>query len=127
MGLLFKEKNEKVKRFAHILAGCIILVHAYEKYDDHQSSYVVFLGLGIVFLLIALQHHRLAKRYHFVDSVFLVIEAVGYGFIATDYFNAGKKALPWCYVFAAIAYVVVALVRYRQSGSMAHGTTDRET
>ena len=126
MGFLFKEKNEKVKRFAHILAGCIILIHAYEKYDDHQSSYVVFLVLGIIFLLIALQHHRLAKRYHFVDSVFLVIEAIGYSFIAADFFNAGKKALPWCYVFAAVAYVVVALIRYRQSGTMVHRTTGNE-
>lgn len=114
MGILSKEKKEKIQLAAHILAGFIILIHAYEKYDLHESSYIIFVVLGIIFLCIALLHHRLAKWSHFVDSIFLIIEAICLSVIAGDFFHEGKKALPYCYVFAALMYVVVAFIKYKQ-------------
>ncbi len=114
MAIFFKGNKEKIQRFAHILAGFIILVHAYEKYDLHQSSYILFLVLGLIFLSIAFMHHTLAKYSHFVDSIFLIIEAICLAIIAADFFNEGKKALPYCYIVASVMYVVVAFIKYRK-------------
>ena len=115
-----KEKKAKVQQFAHILAGVIILIHGYEKYELHESSALIFFMLGIIFLLIAALHHRLVARFHFVDSIFLIIEAVCYSVIAYDYFHAGKIALPWCYVFVCLAYITAAGIKYRKSAHSNH-------
>ena len=59
MSLFFKRKSETKEKIGHIIAGVIILVHAYEKFDLHESSYIFFLIAGIIFLSIAVFHHRL--------------------------------------------------------------------
>ena len=89
-------------------------MHAYEEFEVGKSSYIIFLIAGIIFLLVALLHHRLAKRFPYIDGVFFVIESILYAVIATDYFNEGKKALPWCYVLVTIAYLFVALKKGKQ-------------
>ena len=108
MTLLFRKNKEKKEKFAHILTGVIILVHAYEKFDEGRDSFIYFLTAGIIFLSIAIFHHRLVRRFHFIDGVFFVIESCLYAVIAAEYFNAGKKGLPWCYVATAIIYLFVA-------------------
>jgi uncharacterized membrane protein YobD (UPF0266 family) len=114
MSLFFKRHPETKEKIGHIIAGVIILVHAYEKFDLHESSYIFFLIAGLVFLSVAVFHHRLAKRFLYVDGVFFVIEGILNGIIAANYFHKGKKALPWCYVFVAIMYGVVAVIRARK-------------
>jgi hypothetical protein len=114
MSLFFKRNPEKKEKFAHILAGLIILVHAYEKFDLHHASYIFFLIAGIVFLTVAILHHQLAHRFIYIDGVFFVIEGILYGIIAADYFHEGKKGLPWCYVFVAIMYGIAAVIRARK-------------
>ena len=106
-----KPNKERKEKFAHILAGVIILLHAYEKYESQKSSYIIFLLAGIIFLSIALLHHRLVKYFPYTDSIFFVIEAVLYTVIAVDYFHEGKKGLPWCYLLATLAYLAVAIVK----------------
>ncbi len=106
-----KVDKQKKQKMAHIIAAFIILVHAYEKYDAGESSYVFFGVAGIVFLGIALLHHRLLKQFPYADGFFFVIEAMVYAVIAADYFQRGKKALPWCYVVTAIAYIIVAFIK----------------
>jgi len=113
-------QKEKLQRGGHILAGFIILIHAYEKYEHHASSYIYFLILGLVFLFIALIHKKLTRFHHYVDSTFLIIEAIAIGIIAVDFFEEGKKALPLCYVFAAILYVAAACIKYRKNKAMHH-------
>src|ERR1700712_612959 len=103
--------NEKKEKLAHILAGLLILVHAYEKFELQEDSYIIFLIAGIVFLSIALLHHKLVRRFPYADGVFFVIEAILYAVIAADYFHQGKKGLPWCYAFASLAYIVTAIVK----------------
>ncbi|MEP6950937.1 MAG: hypothetical protein ABI863_16745 [Ginsengibacter sp.] len=120
---LLKVNKEKKEKLAHILAGLIILVHAYEKYDLQESSYVFFFVAGIGFLSVALLHHRLAKHFQYVDGVFFVIEAVIYAVIAADYFHQGKRGLPWCYVFCTVAYIIVAFVK-RKKGKARHANAD---
>ena len=110
--MLFKNTNrEKKEKIGHIMAAFIILVHAFEKYDLQEDSWPLFAISGIIFLCIAILHHRIAKVFPYVDGVFFVIEALLYAIIAAEYFHKGKKALPWCYVFAAVAYVVTAFIK----------------
>jgi hypothetical protein len=103
--------KEKRQQMAHILAGVIILVHAYEKYEMQERVYLVFLVAGVVFLAVALLHHKLAKIFPYVDGVFFVIEAMLYALIAAEYFELGKKGLPWAYVLATILYLVAAFIK----------------
>jgi hypothetical protein len=112
---ILKGNKEKRQKLIHILAGVIILVHSYEKYEMHENSYVFFLVAGLVFLTVALSHHLLAKKFLYVDGVFFVIEAVIYAVIAADYFHLGKKGLPWAYVFITIAYLVAAYIKGKKS------------
>jgi hypothetical protein len=114
MSLFFKRKSETKEKIGHIIAGVIILVHAYEKFDLQESSYIFFLIAGVVFLSVAIFHHRLKHRFLYIDGVFFIIEAILYGIVAADYFHEGKKALPWCYVAVTILYCVAAIIRARK-------------
>jgi len=110
--MLLKNINrERKEKIGHILAAFIILVHAFEKYDLQESSWPFFAIAGIIFLCIAIMHHRIAKVFPYVDGVFFIIEALLYAIIAAEYFHKGKKALPWCYVFTAVAYVIAAFIK----------------
>ena len=112
--LINKEKKEK---FAHILAGIVILVHAYEKYDKHEGSYTAFIIAGVIFLGVALLHHRLVKSFPYIDGGFFVIESILYAIIAADYFSVGKKGLPWCYVIVTIIYLFIAFKKGKQGAA----------
>ena len=117
-----KEKKEKL---AHIIAGVVILTHAYEKYDLNESSYIVFVIAGIIFLSVAFLHHRLAKRFVYIDGAFFVIESILYAIIAADYFHLHKKGLPWCYVVVAVGYLFIAYKKAKKGAlkykGSAHG------
>lgn len=95
-------KKEKIKRAAHILAGLIILLHAYHRFEEGHENYVFFLLSGLIFLAIAFFHHRLEERFPWIDTFFYAIEAILSFIIAYEYFEAGKKGLPYAYIFAGL-------------------------
>ena len=97
-----KEKKPKLRKAAHIVAGMIILFHAFEKYESGQSSYLFFVIAGIIFLSIAIFHHSLKLKYPWIDNCFFIIEAILSLVIAYDYFHMGKKGLPVMYLFAGL-------------------------
>jgi hypothetical protein len=97
----FKKNKEKIKRVAHISAGLVILIHAYEKYESGHGSYWFFTIFGILFLSVAFFHHLLAQKYPWVDAVFLIIEAILSLIVAYEFFHVGKKALPFVFLFLA--------------------------
>lgn len=109
-----KKEKEKFKKLGHIIAAFIIFVHAYEKYDLHEPSWIFFLLAGVLFLSVALLHHRLVHAFPYIDGVFFVIEAVIYAVIAAEYFELAKKLLPWFYVLASAGYLVAAFVKGRK-------------
>lgn len=43
------KNREKRKRFAHIGAGIVILIHAYEKYESGHDTYKLFALAGVIF------------------------------------------------------------------------------
>lgn len=111
--LLFKNRHKR-KRFAHIGAGIIILIHAYEKYESGHDSYLFFGIAGVIFLTIALLHNIIEKRAPWVDGVFLVIEGVLSLIVAGDYFHMGKKALPITYLLLASFQFIMAFRRAKE-------------
>ncbi len=108
---LFGVKTEKKEKIAHFIAGFIILVHGYERYDLQKPAYIFFFIAGILFLSLAFFHHRVAHRFPYIDGVFFLIESFCYGMIAADFFHEGKKALPWCYAVVTIAYCIVGIIK----------------
>ena len=97
---LFKNRDKR-KRYAHIGAGVVILIHSYEKYESGHESYLLFLFAGIIFLTIALLHPIIEKKAPWVDGVFFIIEGILSIIVALDFFHLGKKALPLTYLFLA--------------------------
>ena len=108
------KNKEKIKRFAHILAGAIILLHAYEKYESGHGPYLFFAISGIVFLTVAIFHHKLEKKISGVDSLFFIIEGILSMVVAYDYFHMGKKVLPFMYLFAGSVQIIIAFIKYRK-------------
>jgi hypothetical protein len=107
---LIKNK-EKARRVAHIAAGFVILIHAYEKYESGHGPYLFFTIFGIIFLSVAFFHHQLAKKFPWIDAVFFIIEAILSLIVAYEYFHVGKKALPFTYLLLSIFQFFMAFRR----------------
>ncbi len=99
---------ENRKRFAHVTAAFVIIIHAYEKYETGQSSYKLFGIAGLIFLIVALLHPIIEKKAPWVDGVFFIIEGILSIIMAVDFFHLGKKALPCAYLFLAIFQFFIA-------------------
>ena len=98
---LFKNRDKR-KRFAHIGAGIVILLHSYEKYEGGHGTYKLFALAGIVFLSIAIFHPLIEKKAPWIDGVFFLLEGILSIIVAFDYFYLGKKALPITYILLGI-------------------------
>lgn len=102
--------GEKKKKIAHIVAGMVILVHSFEKYESGHGSWLFFAIAGIVFISIAVLHHTIEQKAPWIDGIFFAIEGLLSLAIAYDYFHMGKKGLPLTYLAAGIIQLAVALV-----------------
>lgn len=116
---LKKERNHKAKRFAHIAAGLVILIHAYEKFESGHNSYIYFCIAGIIFLLIAFLHTIIERKAPWIDAVFFIIEGLLSVIIALDYFHLGKQGLPWVYIAVAIFQLFMA-IKFGKKGLNKH-------
>ena len=96
------KRKEKLEKASHILASVIILSHAFEKYESGHQSYIYFAVAGVIFLSLAIFHHRLKLKFPWIDSCFFVIEAILSLIIAYDYFHMGKVGVPVVYVIAGL-------------------------
>lgn len=115
--------GEKKKNIAHIVAGIVILVHSFEKYESGHGSWLFFAIAGIVFISIALLHHTIERKAPWIDGIFFAIEGLLSLSIAYDYFHMGKKGLPLTYLAAGITQLTVAFMlavkgmnRHKQAG-----------
>jgi len=120
------KNKEKKKRIAHILAGMVILIHAYEKHESGHGPYLFFAIAGIVFLSVALFHHKLEKKFPWIDGVFFIIEGILSLIVAYNYVHMGKKLLPFTYALAGSFQIVVAFIKARQGVKKKH-TIDSTT
>lgn len=100
--------REKRRKWAHIIAGFAILLHAYEKYESGHKSYIFFAVAGLVFISIALFHSAIAKKASWIDGIFFIIEGILSGIVALDFFHAEKMVLPWIYLLLAAFQFFIA-------------------
>ena len=117
---LFKNRDKR-KRFTHIGAGVVILIHSYEKFEGGHDSYKLFALAGLVFLSIAFFHPAIEKKAPWVDGVFILIEGVLSIIVAIDFFHLGKRALPITYIFLGLFQFYMAF-RKSKKGIEHHQT-----
>jgi DNA integrity scanning protein DisA with diadenylate cyclase activity len=110
---LVKNKNKR-KRFAHIGAGIVILIHSYERYESGIDSYILFGIAGLIFLAIAFLHPIIEKKVPWLDGLFFIIEGVLSIIVAIDFFHVGKKALPITFLFVATFQFYMALKKSKK-------------
>ena len=103
-----RKNREKRMRIIHILAGIIILLHAFGRYTEGHANYGYFAVAGTLFLTVAILHHSLSLHAPWVDGVFFLIEASLSFAICMEYIHAGKKAIPVCYAIMGCAQVFMA-------------------
>lgn len=104
----------KLARYAHLLAGVVIVFKGVGKIEHHQNGTgVILLAIGVVFMLFAFFHEKIPfiKRH---EAVLLWIEAAVLAIIAFSYFSEGKTALPLAYAVLTVAYIAVGFFRYRK-------------
>ncbi len=101
---VFKNR-EKRKRFAHIGAGVVILIHSYDKYISGHEGYIPFAVAGFIFVALALFHPVIENKIPWIDGVFFVIEGILSLVVAYDALEVGKKAIP-------VAYLLLALFQF---------------
>ena len=118
----YLKTRTKRKRFAHIGAAIVILIHSYENYESGHDSYMLFGIAGLVFLTIALLHPIIEKKAPWVDGVFFIIEGILSIIVAVDFFHMGKKALPLTYLFLAIFQFYMAFKKSK-NGIELHKST----
>jgi uncharacterized membrane protein len=110
------KKNEKRNKFSHILAGLVILLHGYEKLDTgHIASAIFFLVSGIIFLMIAVFHHKLVNHFKPVDAIFWFIEAVLAAIVSIDYFNEHKHYIQYAYILVATGYFIKSFILFKKA------------
>ena len=120
--MVFKKiiKNrEKAKRFAHIIAGLTILIHAFSHYEMGHETYFIFLLAGILFLTVAILHSIIERKLPWVDGLFFIIERIPAIIIAFEFFHQGKKAIPIIY-FAVGCIQFYLAVRFSKKGIKQH-------
>lgn len=109
------QRKNRLRRAAHVLSGAIILLHGYERFDHGHATGWVFAVAGLVFLSVAFFHERLARRWPRVDMLFFLIES-GLSFVVmAELFHAGKRGLPYMYLFAGIMQIVAAVMVARRA------------
>lgn len=111
--MFIRDKHQR-ERISHIMAGILILVHAYDQFDTGHGSPAFFLVAGIVFLLIAFLHPLLEKKFRWIDSVFFMIEGILSLVVSLDYFHTGRKALPLAYLLVAAVQFFAAYRKYKK-------------
>ena len=111
--LLIKNRDKR-KQVAHIVAGAVILIHAYEKYEHGHNSYLPFTIAGLIFLAIAFLHPIIEKKAPWIDAVFFIIEGILSLIVAFDYFHAGKKALPVVYTLLSLLQFYMAIKKSKK-------------
>ncbi|MCC7502822.1 MAG: hypothetical protein IT229_09855 [Flavobacteriales bacterium] len=108
-------RKERLLRFAHVFAGLLIALHAYERYEHGHATYLLFAVASMVFLTLATFHHRIAHRFPWIDAVFIAIEALLSFTIMLEFMAQGKKGLPFMYLFAGCMQLVAVFVAFRKS------------
>ena len=113
---MITSKREKGKIMAHVLAGVVIILKGYAKWEDnHALVGGFFIILGLLLVSAVLWHHRVSRWIKNFDVFMFAIEALVLGLIAYNYYQEGKKGLPWAYGLSSLIYLILIVVFYRRN------------
>jgi hypothetical protein len=109
-----KKNKVRMQKLAHLLAGFIILINAWDRYDAGNPVYLVYLFSGIIFIAVGLFLPFIIKIIRWANVVSFIIESFLSFVIASEYFSAGKSALPYIYLAVGLAQLVLAFIKSRK-------------
>ena len=119
MGILSAEAKEKIQPLAHYLAGVVILLKGIDKaehFNEHPFITIFFFVIGLFILIATFKHHYFEKKFKDFKVLMFLCEGVALSIVTWYYFNEGKKALPFAYLFATVLYFLMAIVTYKKKG-----------
>lgn len=102
-------------RVAHTMAGLLVAFGAFERFGQGSPNALYFTGAAIVFLCMALFHRHVLIRFPWADAVIILVEAMLSFTIMFEFFAAGKKGLPFMYLFAGCMQLLAVRVALRRS------------
>jgi len=114
MGFLKNIPREKRNKFAHTLAGVVILIHAYEKFVHHSDTWWIFFFFGLLIFALVIFHDRIHHRFPGIDAAFFFIEGILMFVTAYYYFTHHKTYLPYAYLLTGTVYMVLTFFKYRK-------------
>jgi len=86
-------EKEKLKQLFHLLAGYLMIAHAFALFENNPKKkfllIALYLGFGALFLILAGLHEWLEKKAHKIDVLIFIIEAVAVGLSGVHYFFEG--------------------------------------
>jgi hypothetical protein len=109
-----RSNKERMQKIAHFLAGFIILINAYDRFDTGNPIYLIYLFAGIFFIAVAVFLPFIIKKLPWANVVFFIIESSLSFVIAYEYFMAGKIALPYVYIAVGTVQLVLPLLKSRK-------------
>lgn len=118
----FRKHRERNQKLAHLLAGLVILINAYDRFDAGNMVYLVYLFAGLTFIAVAVFLPYILKKAPWANAVFFLIESFLSFVIAYEFFTAGKSALPYVYVVLGIAQLIIPLIKTRKQKNSPQGT-----
>lgn len=113
---LKKMNNPKVNVLLHLIAGIIVLFHGFDSFESgdlHSAS--AYLGLAILYLLVAGLHKSITNRFLHADSAFYLLESITILYSGWHY-----KTLNHIYIFyflslAGGAFFILSLLSFNNA------------
>ncbi|MBK7964281.1 MAG: hypothetical protein IPK10_02480 [Bacteroidetes bacterium] len=87
-------KNDKLYKFAHFLAGFVVILHGIGELDHAHGSPLFFFIAGLLMILVAAFHHRIQSIVGSGESILFFIEAAVQLFIVFIILNEVRKPYP---------------------------------
>lgn len=116
-----KDRRERLRQFAHMLAAFVILLNGIAGREKHPHTAWIFFLCGAIFLVLAIFHHRIEQRWPYVSPTFHFLEVIVAAVILMEYVHAGKKYLPYAMAFPVLLYTVLGIWRILQMRKGAGG------
>jgi hypothetical protein len=109
-----KEKGYKknlMERTAHFLAALTIFLKGISILGTPGKAGIsfLFMFIGLLFLALSFFHHRIKPKFVYMKPAIYALEAAVIGIIGYLYFKVGKIFLPYVYLAASAAYLVLAV------------------
>ncbi len=115
------KRKHVIEMFSHYLTGGIVLLKGYDKSEHFHEHPVIVVALFLLgaFIIIATAFHRsFEKRVADFKTLLHLAEFIVLCLVSYYYWQEGKKAIPFIYLIAAVANLMVAIFFYRKKAKL---------